>query len=138
MPFLLRRIGFAVCVLSSLATCLQAEDAAVDSSRFEITQLAAGLIQPMELAVAPDGTVYFIEVNGKLKAINLGNHEVVLIGEINITTIRKMDSSAWPWTQASATRTGSICSILRLTFRASISVASRSRMASLIRLRRRF
>ncbi len=42
------------------------------SGRFEVTQLAAGLIQPMELAVAPDGTVYFIEVNGMLKAINPG------------------------------------------------------------------
>ena len=62
------RPGFVVLLLlASLARILHAEDAAVDSSRFEITQLAAGLIQPMELAVAPDGTIFFIELNGKLK-----------------------------------------------------------------------
>ena len=57
-----------------------------ESSRFEITQLTSDLIQPMELAVAPDGTVFFIELSGKLRAFNPVNHEVVLIGEIKITT----------------------------------------------------
>ena len=69
-------------VLPSLA----AEDQAVDSSRFEVTVLATGLIQPMEMAVAPDGTVFFIELNGKLKSIHPATHEISLVGELTITT----------------------------------------------------
>ena len=67
-------------------TGLFAEDATFDSSRFEITQLTAELVQPMELAVAPDGTVFFIEVSGKLKAFNPKDQKVELVGEIKITT----------------------------------------------------
>ncbi len=86
MPFMLHRIWFFACLICSISTYLHAADQTVDSSRFEITQLASGLIQPMELAVAPDGTVFFIEVNGNLKSINPVTHEVVQVGEIKITT----------------------------------------------------
>ena len=40
----------------------------------------------MELAVAPDETVFFIEVSGKLKAFNPKDQKVELVGEIKITT----------------------------------------------------
>ncbi len=87
MLFSLRSPGlFIVFLLSSLTRTMRADDAAVDSSRFEITPLATGLIQPMELAVAPDGTVFFIEVSGKLKAFNPVSQQVVPVGEITITT----------------------------------------------------
>jgi len=33
----------------------------LDPARFELTTLLSGLTQPMELAVAPDGTVYYFE-----------------------------------------------------------------------------
>ncbi len=55
--------ALAAALLSTLSF-LHADDKPVDSSRFETTVLASGLIQPMELAVAPDGTVFFIELNG--------------------------------------------------------------------------
>ncbi len=71
---------------ASSVTGLSAEDASLDSSRFEITQLTSELVQPMELAVAPDGTVFFIEVSGKLKAFNPKDQKVELVGEIKITT----------------------------------------------------
>ena len=78
---------FCTCLLSAASvTRLFAEDAPLDSSRFEITQLTSEMVQPMELAVAPDGTVFFIEVSGKLKAFNPVDQEVELIGEIKITT----------------------------------------------------
>ncbi len=63
-----------------------ADDATVDSSRFEVTVLATGLIQPMELAVAPDGTIFFIELNGKLKSLHPTTREISLVGELTITT----------------------------------------------------
>lgn len=58
----------------------------VDQSRLELTELARGLVQPMELDVADDGTVYFIELAGKLRAISPGSSEIRLVGELKITT----------------------------------------------------
>ena len=63
-----------------------ADESPIDQSRFEATVLATGLIQPMELAVAPDGTIYFIELNGKLKSLHPVTHQVSLVGELTITT----------------------------------------------------
>lgn len=65
------------------------EIAAVDPSRFEITVLATGLTQPMELAMAPDGTVYFIELSGKLKSLNPVTRAVTLVGEVTVTTAQE-------------------------------------------------
>ncbi|MFN9717905.1 MAG: PQQ-dependent sugar dehydrogenase [Planctomycetota bacterium] len=61
-------------------------DVHVDPSRFETTVLAKGLIQPMELDVAPDGTIYFIELAGKLKKIDPTTRAMLLVGELRITT----------------------------------------------------
>ncbi|MFO0980128.1 MAG: hypothetical protein U0996_27280, partial [Planctomycetaceae bacterium] len=61
---------FAACiVLLALSTELFAFQETTDPSRFELTELSRGLVQPMELCVAPDGTVYFIELAGKLRAL---------------------------------------------------------------------
>jgi cytochrome c len=57
-----------------------------DQSRLELTELARGLVQPMELDVAADGTVYFIELAGRLRAISPNSTEVRLVGELKITT----------------------------------------------------
>ena len=87
MSFHCRSCVVTVCLNFFLLTSrLLADDAAFDSSRFEITELTSSLVQPMELAVAPDGTVYFIEVSGKLKAFNPKGQKVELVGEITITT----------------------------------------------------
>lgn len=87
MPFTRCIFVLCICLVSaSSISRLSAEDATYDSSRFEITQLTSELVQPMELAVAPDGTVFFIEVSGKLKAFNPVDHKVELVGEIKITT----------------------------------------------------
>ncbi len=60
------RLLTAVCLILCAASAM-AQVESVDSSRFEVNVLASGLIQPMELAVAPDGRVFFIELAGKLK-----------------------------------------------------------------------
>jgi hypothetical protein len=70
VSFLLRRTLLFAWLLSSIATYLHAADSAVDSCCFEIAQLVSGLIQPMELAVAPEGTVFFIEVTSNLESMN--------------------------------------------------------------------
>lgn len=78
---------FAACVvLLALSTEIFAFQETTDPSRFELTELMRGLVQPMELCVAPDGTVYFIELAGKLRALRPGKTEPELVGEVTITT----------------------------------------------------
>lgn len=76
-------IGFCL-VIPSIGA--EPEPAAVDPSRFEVTSLVAGLKQPMELAIAPDGTVFLIELHGKLKSIHPQTREVKVVGEVKVTT----------------------------------------------------
>jgi cytochrome c len=68
-----------------------ADAAAFDPSRFEVTVLTSGLRQPMELCVAPDGVVYYIELDGKLKAWSpaLRGGPPRLIGELKVTTAQE-------------------------------------------------
>ena len=63
-----------------------ADSEAVDPRRFEATVLTTGLIQPMELEVAPDGSIYFIELGGKLRKFDPQTKEITLVGEVTITT----------------------------------------------------
>jgi cytochrome c len=57
-----------------------------DPARFEKTVIASSLIQPMEMAIAPDGVVYLIELGGNIKAIDPKSSEVRIIGKISVTT----------------------------------------------------
>jgi cytochrome c len=76
----------AVIVCSMALTPLLADELPVDSTRFESTVLAADLKQPMELAVAPDGSVFFIELAGRIHAWHPKTRQVSTVGEITITT----------------------------------------------------
>lgn len=82
------RLSLALVLSLAVIPCFAA-DAPFDPSRFELTVLSTGLKQPMELAVAPDGTVYFIELEGKLKAIAPKTNVVSLVGEVTITTAQE-------------------------------------------------
>ena len=61
----------------------------VDPARFEVTTLLSGLTQPMELAVAPDGTVYWIEFGGRLLALDKHAREPRLVGQLTVTTAQE-------------------------------------------------
>jgi len=74
---------------SGLAVCLagaQAQESDFDPNRFEKTVVLNGLTQPMEMAIAPEGTIYLIELAGKIKAIDPISNEVKNIGSIKVTT----------------------------------------------------
>ncbi|MFM7077469.1 MAG: PQQ-dependent sugar dehydrogenase [Planctomycetaceae bacterium] len=66
-----------------------ADDEAFDPARFEVVPLVAGLRQPMELAVAPDGTVYWIEFEGRLLCLPRGETAPRLVGEVTVTTAQE-------------------------------------------------
>lgn len=82
--------GLLVCLLS-LGRVLAAEPdrAVIDPSRFEVTALVAGLEQPMELALAPDGTVFLIELDGKLKSVHPKTREVAVVSDLKVTTAQE-------------------------------------------------
>ncbi|MFM7073587.1 MAG: PQQ-dependent sugar dehydrogenase, partial [Planctomycetota bacterium] len=69
----------------------QASDLAYDPTRFELTALASGLRQPMELCVASTGEVFYIELDGKLKAWSpaLRGGPPRLVGELTVTTAQE-------------------------------------------------
>jgi cytochrome c len=77
-------LAFATLCLPTISRA--AEAPAVDPSRFEVTRLATGLMRPMELTVAPDGSVYYIELDGKLKQIDPNTGAITLVGEVKVTT----------------------------------------------------
>jgi cytochrome c len=68
---------------------LPADEPAVDPDRFEVNVLAARLTQPMELSIAPDGTVYLIELGGKLKSIDPVTRLASVVGELTVTTAQE-------------------------------------------------
>ncbi|MFY8072857.1 MAG: PQQ-dependent sugar dehydrogenase [Pirellula sp.] len=69
------------------APCVtQAQDNTYDPNRFEKTLVVGGLTQPMEMAIAPDGTIYLIELAGKIKAIDPNTGESKTIGSLKVTT----------------------------------------------------
>lgn len=52
--------------------------------RFKVEVLAEGMPLPMELEVAPDGRIFFNELNGKLKIYKPATREVVEAGDIPV------------------------------------------------------
>ncbi|PQO31665.1 PQQ-dependent sugar dehydrogenase [Blastopirellula marina] len=70
-------------------TRLSAEEPAFDPSRLEVTTLEIGLKQPMELEVASDGRIFYIEIQGQLKVYDPKTHQSTQIGEVKVTTAQE-------------------------------------------------
>lgn len=89
-----RRTPIAVCMLLGFATLTSSANSAhaqsnYDPLRFEKTTVATGLIQPMEMAIAPNGLIYLIELAGPIKTIDPTTGLVQSIGKINVTTAQE-------------------------------------------------
>jgi cytochrome c len=57
--------------------------------RFEVHEIATGLIQPMELDIGPDGEIYLIELGGVLKRIDPATGASNEIGRLEVTTAQE-------------------------------------------------
>lgn len=57
---------------------------AFDESRLEASVLATGMPRALELDVAPDGRVFFVELAGKLKCFHPKTGEVTLVGTLDV------------------------------------------------------
>ncbi len=64
-------------------------DETIDMDRFERVVVATGLIQPMEMAIAPDGTIFMIEIAGTIKTIDPKTNQVKVVGKIEVTTAQE-------------------------------------------------
>lgn len=90
---MIRLFSFAVALLFTVELAVntstaQAEES-FDVARFERTMVAGGLIQPMEFDIATDGTVFLIELAGKLKTVDPRTGQQQVVGELSVTTAQE-------------------------------------------------
>ncbi len=78
-PFL-----FALCLLCPVV--LTAQSPAPPDGRYKVEILATGMPQPMELELAPDGRIFFIEIAGKLRIWKPDPKAIVEAGTVETTT----------------------------------------------------
>ena len=69
-----------------LASLLSSICLAQDASRFEKEVLASGLSDPLQMDIARDGRVFFIERKGAVKVLEPASRRVVTIGEFPAAT----------------------------------------------------
>ena len=81
-------VGSLLCFLGLvLNSASAAED--VDPQRFEKTLVQGGLVQPMELDIAPDGRIFLIELAGAIKLIDPKTGVVQVVGQLTVTTAQE-------------------------------------------------
>jgi cytochrome c len=68
---------------------LDAAAAPPSDYRFQVEILAEGMPQPMQLEIAPDGRVFFIEIAGKLRIYKPGERTIVEAGKLEVTTAQE-------------------------------------------------
>jgi len=61
----------------------------IEPDRFESKIIATNLIQPMEMAVAPDDSVFLIEIGGSVKRIDPSKGSVEVVAQLNVTTAQE-------------------------------------------------
>ncbi len=72
-------------VMTLLAACTLKAEENYNPARFEITPLVSGMMRPMELSIAKDGRVFYIELTGQLKVYDPRTNQVSLVGELPVT-----------------------------------------------------
>lgn len=80
-------VGLLIVIGAGEIETLVAEE--VDPQRFERTVIQSGLVQPMELDIAPDGRIFLIEIAGKLKLIDPSSGRADVVGELEVTTAQE-------------------------------------------------
>ncbi len=87
MPsYTLGKIAKLFCFSVLSITALRAADNTFDPGRLTPTTLATGLIRPMELEVTPDGRVFFIELDGRLRIFHPESQKITEAGTLEVTT----------------------------------------------------
>lgn len=85
--FIRYALGCACIVFASSPFCLS--QGTLQLERFEKTIVSEKLVQPMELDIAHDGTIYLIELGGTLKRLNPKDGSQEVVGTIEVTTAQE-------------------------------------------------
>jgi len=88
-PLWLSAACFCAATLPNALRPLPSWGEEVNPSRFERTTIATQLIQPMELDIAPDGTLFLIELGGTIKRIDPQTKAVEVVGKLDVTTAQE-------------------------------------------------
>ena len=80
LPFLL---------FPALSLTCSAQSPAPPDARYKVEVLATGMPQPMELELAPDGRIFFIEIAGRLRIWKPDTRAVVEAGSVATTTAQE-------------------------------------------------
>lgn len=79
------QIFFPLCCLVPLLA-LTAQETAPPDARYKTEVLATGMPQPMELEVAPDGRIFFVEIGGKVRIWKPDTKAIAEAGTVETTT----------------------------------------------------
>jgi len=82
----MKRLSAVILCAVTASTGTVIADTAYDDERFEVTVLAAGMPSPIEMELAPDGRIFFIELGGKLKTYRPDTKQIVEIGTLDVFT----------------------------------------------------
>ncbi len=75
------------CCFSLAGSAARCEE--LDMNRFEKSIVLTGLVQPMELEIAPDGRIFVIELAGILKRIDPRTGQATAVGQLEVTTAQE-------------------------------------------------
>jgi cytochrome c len=81
---LFRNLAFSL-----LSTSLALAQTPPPDARYKVEVLAEGMAQPMELEVAPDGRIFFVEIGGKLRIWKPDTRSIVEAGTIKVETAQE-------------------------------------------------
>lgn len=89
LPRTLSHLLFSALLLAGLSfaqepASAEATGTSLDPTRFEATKLVTALDRPMELTVAPDGRIFWIELAGKLRIFDPIQGQVIEAGELPV------------------------------------------------------
>jgi len=79
------QILFPLCCLAPFLA-LTAQETAPPDARYKTEVLATGMPQPMELEVAPDGRIFFVEIGGKVRIWKPDTKAIAEAGTVETTT----------------------------------------------------
>lgn len=80
---------FLAASIATVVSATAATPAAPQDFRYKFETLIEGVPQPMEMQMAPDGRIFFIEIAGKLKIYHPDTKEVVEAGQIEVTNAQE-------------------------------------------------
>jgi cytochrome c len=85
------RLLASLCLFSvhTLLAATPPATAAPPDYRFKVETLIEAMPQPMQIEIAPDGRIFFIEIGGKLRILKPAERQVIEAGTLEVTTAQE-------------------------------------------------